>query len=155
MTLIQTLLKPDREELEMKERLVVISAANTLQVGEFQLLQRAHRKWFNKDLPEALVARLFTAYMLRNEVPHWARHYARRIIAMDTAGTLDDHNPAYHRFYPAVPHQRHGGVGQFSMATAAVMICVFGRLWISHQAASNGTSYLPSYFDERELKTTR
>ena len=36
-----TMLKPDHEELEMKERLVVISAANQLQVGEFQLLQLA------------------------------------------------------------------------------------------------------------------
>ncbi len=57
----QTLLHPDHEELAMKERLVVISAANQLQVGEFQLLQLAYRAWHHKDLPEALVAKLFTS----------------------------------------------------------------------------------------------
>ena len=44
----ETLLHPDREELAMKERLVVISAANQLQVGEFQLLQLAYREWFDE-----------------------------------------------------------------------------------------------------------
>ena len=63
----------------MKERLVVISAANQLQVGEFQLLQLAYKEWFGEDLPEALVSKLFTSYMLHNYVPHWARHYARRM----------------------------------------------------------------------------
>ena len=37
-SLWETLLHPDHEELEMKDRLAVISAANQLQVGEFQLL---------------------------------------------------------------------------------------------------------------------
>ncbi len=55
-SLWDTLLKPDHEELEMKERLVVITAANQLQVGEFQLLQLAYREWYNMDLPEALVS---------------------------------------------------------------------------------------------------
>ena len=153
MNFFEVLINPNREK--NPERAEVARAANLLQLGEFQLLQLSYADWHGQDLPQGAIDTLFSSYMLKNQVPHWARHYARRIIAMDTAGTLDDHNPAYHRFYPAVPHQRHGGVGQFSMATAAVMICVFGRLWISHQAASNGTSYLPSYFDERELKTTR
>ena len=38
-SLWKTILRPDHEELEMKDRLAVISAANQLQVGEFQLLQ--------------------------------------------------------------------------------------------------------------------
>ncbi len=70
----ETLLHPDREELAMKDRLVVISAANQLQVGEFQLLQLAYREWHDKELPEALGSKLFTSYMLHNRVPHWARH---------------------------------------------------------------------------------
>ncbi len=96
MNFFETLLHPDREEDE--ERAKISHAANLLQVGEFQLLQRAHRKWFNKDLPEALVARLFTAYMLRNEVPHWARHYARRIVELDGLGKLDEQELSYHRY---------------------------------------------------------
>ena len=68
MGFFETLIHPDREELEMKDRLVVISAANQLQIGEFQLLQLAYRAWYGYDLPEAMGSDLFKSYMLKNQV---------------------------------------------------------------------------------------
>ena len=152
MTLIQTLLKPDREELEMKERLVVISAANTLQVGEFQLLQLAYREWFNEDLPEALVARLFTAYMLRNEVPHWARHYARRIVELDGLGKLDEQEPSYHRYDVDYRTYAPKGLQRFCVAVAMVILTIGGSILVANKLVGSSASVLPPYFDERELK---
>ena len=152
MTLIQTLLKPDREELEMKERLVVISAANTLQVGEFQLLQLAYREWFDEDLPEALVARLFTAYMLRNEVPHWARHYARRIVELDALGTLDDQEPSYHRYDVDYRTNVPKGLQRFCVAVALVVLSIGGSILVANKLVGSSASVLPPYFDENELK---
>jgi hypothetical protein len=35
MNFFEVLLHPDREELEFKERAIICSAANVLQVGEF------------------------------------------------------------------------------------------------------------------------
>ena len=66
MNLLQTLMRPDREEMELGERTLVAKAANILQVGEFQLLQLAYQGWHNRDLPEALVSQLFSSYMLKN-----------------------------------------------------------------------------------------
>lgn len=43
MNFWETLLHPDKEELENPERRVIANAANILQVGEFQLLQLAYR----------------------------------------------------------------------------------------------------------------
>ena len=68
MRFFHTLLHPDGDELKLKDRLVVISAANQLQVGEFQLLQLAYRDWFGKNLPEETFSRLFSSYMLNIDV---------------------------------------------------------------------------------------
>ena len=42
MKFFKALLRPDREELESKEKAVISAAANLLQIGEFQLLQLAY-----------------------------------------------------------------------------------------------------------------
>ena len=151
MSLWKTLLHPDREEEEMKERLVVISAANQLQVGEFQLLQLAYREWFGEDLPEALVAELFTSYMLHHRVPHWARHYARRVIDGYERGDLDDNAPMFHRYDDDYHTQVPRGVQRFCVAAAGVIIAVFGSIYIAGQVVDPTASMLPPYFEEKDL----
>ena len=150
-SLWETLLNPEYEEQEMKERLTVISAANQLQVGEFQLMQLAYREWYNKDLPEALVTKLFTSYMLHHRVPHWARHYARLIIEGHERGEIDVNAPKYHRYdyeyHTSVPL----GVQRFCLATAGVMIAVFGSIYVANQVVDSPTSLLPPYFEEKDL----
>jgi len=44
MNFFETLIHPDREELENAERVLVCRAANVLQIGEFQLLQLAYKE---------------------------------------------------------------------------------------------------------------
>ncbi len=135
----------------MKERLVLIAAANQLQVGEFQFMQLAYREWFGEDLPEALVSKLFKSYMLHNRVPHWARHYARKIIDGCEKGTIDDNAPQFHRYdhdyHTSVPR----GVQRFCVAAAGVIIAVFGSIYIANQVVDGPTSMLPPYFEEKDL----
>lgn len=151
VSLWETLLNPEHEEQQMKERLVVISAANQLQVGEFQLLQLAYRDWFDKDLPEALVSKLFSSYMLHNHVPHWARHYARGIMDGHERGELDDNAPRFHRY----DHEYHTSVPQgfqrFCIAAASVLIAVFGSIYVANRVVDSPTSLLPPYFEEKDM----
>ncbi len=151
-SLWQTLIRPDHEELEMKDRLVVISAANQLQVGEFQLLQLAYRDWFDKDLPEAMVSELFKAYMLKHQVPHWARHYARGIIEGYERGELDDNAQSFHRYdheyHTSVPR----GVQRFCVAAGGVIFAIFGSIYLANQVVGESTSLLPPYFEQMELR---
>lgn len=150
-SLWETLLHPDHEELEMKERLVVISAANQLQVGEFQLLQLAYRAWHHEELPEALVSKIFTSYMLHHRVPHWARHYARRIIDGYEKGELDDNAPGFHRYDHDYHTQVPRGVQRFCLAVAVVLVAVFGSIYIANQVVGTAASILPPYFEEKDL----
>ena len=151
-SLWETLLHPDHEELEMKDRLAVISAANQLQVGEFQLLQLAYREWHDKDLPEALMSRLFTSYMLQNEVPHWAQHYARRVIKRYERGQLDENAASFHRYdhdyHTSVPR----GLQRFLVATVGIAIAVFGSIYVANEVVESPTSLLPPYFEEKDLR---
>jgi hypothetical protein len=152
MNFFEVLLHPDQEELEFKERALVCSAANVLQVGEFQLLQLAHREWFDNDLPEALVARLFKDYMLRSEVPHWARHYARLVLMRDERGLLDPNDPAYHRYdhdyRAAVPK----GVRRFCAAVGILALCMVSFILVAGLTVKEPTTLLPPYFDKQELQ---
>ena len=138
MNFFETLIHPDREELENAERVHVCRAANVLQVGEFQLLQLAYKEWFGEDLPEALVARLFSSYMLDSEVPHWARHYARVILIRAEHNRLDDNDPRYHRYdHDYVTHVPRGvqrfcyaaGILAFLMVTSVLIASMTQREW--------------------------
>lgn len=153
MSLIQTLLTPGYDE--DPDRAQCARAANLIQVGEFQFVQLAYHEWFGRDLSEAEGNKLFTTYMVHSRAPHWARHYARRIIALDDAGNLDDRDPAYHRFDPDGLRPVNTGLWRCVLSGSAVVVCVFGCLWISFEMTGKGsakaTSLLPPYFTEDEL----
>ncbi len=149
MNLFETLIHPDREE--HPERAEVARAANLLQIGEFQLLQLAYKDWFGTDLPSALIDKLFADHMLRNRVPHWARHYARRIIALDAAGMLNDRDPAYHCYDTDYRTRIPDGVSKFCIAATVVTVCVFGSIWLGHVSIPRDGSVFPPYFHETEF----
>jgi hypothetical protein len=152
MNFFEVLLHPDQEELEFKERTQVCSAANVLQVGEFQLLQLAYQEWFGKELPEALVARLFTDYMIHSAVPHWARHYARLVLMREERGLLDTNNPAYHRYdhdyHTTVPR----GMLRFCAAVGILTLCLASGILVASMTVKEPASLLPPYFNKHELQ---
>ncbi|MEN8194984.1 MAG: hypothetical protein ABFS30_00540 [Pseudomonadota bacterium] len=149
MNLLETLIRPDKEE--NPERAEVARAANLLQVGEFQLLQLAYEEWHEQALPQALVDRLFTAYMLHNDVPHWARQYARSIIRLDDQGKLDDQDPAYHKYDTDYHLKAPKGVRPFALAALVVALCLGGGLLLADMASTRTSQILPPYFDDRNM----
>lgn len=152
MNLFDVLMHPDREELEMAERTTVGKAANLLQVGEFQFLQLAYRDWFGHDLPDALVDRLFTAYMVRSEVPHWARHYARVILEKEQQGLIDDNDPAYHRYDAEYHAEVPQGAKRFTRAVLVLSFLMGALILVAELSVGTPTTILPPYFEEEELR---
>ena len=149
MDFFKTLIRPDREK--HPERAEVGHAANLLQIGEFQFLQLAYTEWFGHEMPEAMFDRLFDSFMLGDGVPFWARHHARKIIALDAHDKLDDADPAYHRYDTNyVTHVPHG-VRRFIVATTIVVGFMCGGILVGHFSVGEGTSILPPYFEKGEL----
>ena len=155
MNLFQVLIDPESEERENGDRLAVVEAANLLQTGEFQLLQLAYRDWFGKDLEEERLNGLFSDYMLKEETPSWARHYARRIIQLSKEGRLDYNDPVYHRFDPHYQKEDSVNVRKFFHALFAVVFVLSGSIYLAAQVASQQkyASIVPPFFKERTLHT--
>ncbi len=152
MNFFKALLCPDREELEFKEKAVIVAAANLLQIGEFPVLQLAYREWHGRDLPETMMDRLFATYMLHSQIPPWARHYARNIIAQAEQGRVDDRNPAFHRYDNDYHYSVPGGRIRFGLAVMAVFLVVGGGLVLAEMSVGSPAGLLPPYLDEDTLK---
>ncbi len=147
MNVFAVLINPEKEERLLGERGLICSAANALQVGEFQFLQLAYRDWFGEDLSDSVLDGLFKSYMLRNEVPHWARHYARSILGGQAGGGLDGHGPVWrHRGSPPAT-----GVRSFWIATGVVVLTVASAIIAAGMATTAPTSLLPPFFERDEL----
>lgn len=153
MNFFRVLINPEREEAEYPDRKLVGSAANLLQVGEFQLLQLAYHEWFGKDLPQELVSRLFTTYMMRHEVPSWARQYARLILERHRRGRLDVNDPLYHRYDNDYVRKPPTGLIRFLLATALVACVMLASILVASTVKKDVTSILPPYFERKELRS--
>jgi hypothetical protein len=150
---IKTLVRPDQEE--DPERTVVARAANILQVGEFQLMQLAYHDWYGQELPAALCDQLFQAYMLRDEIPTWARHYARRIIDFEDRGLIDCNDAYYHRYDREYVTHVPQGVRQFTVVSVILASILVLGVVIGELAAGEDGSLLPPYFDQRDFPTSQ
>jgi len=142
-----TLIRPDKEELQNPEKTVVARAANHLQIGEFQLLQLAYREWHSKDLPLDQVDMLFHTYMIDDQVPHWAQHYCHQILRLAETNRLDANAPRYHRFDHEFRSDEHGRIRQFVFATSCVLLFVGGGILLADRTTNQTTALFPPYFE--------
>ena len=154
MGLLNVFFRPDLEEAQQGQN-EIAEAANLLQTGEFQILQLAYYDWHGRELPESATDRLFAAYMIHNQVPDWALHYARRILDRATAGALDMDNPAYHRYDPGYVTHVPDGVRRFWLATFWCAAVIVGGLAIATLVAEEPTSILPPYFERSVVDPDR
>ena len=92
--LLRTLIKPDWDD--NSKRSEILHAANLLQIGEFQLIQLAYKIWYNEDLPEDKINKIFSEYMVTGIIPIWVTFYAKDILKLDQANVLDSYNEKYH-----------------------------------------------------------
>ena len=92
--LLRTLIKPDWDD--NPKRSEILNAANLLQIGEFQLIQLAYKVWYNENLPENKINKIFSEYMVTGIIPIWVTYYAKDILKLDQANVLDSYNEKYH-----------------------------------------------------------
>ena len=93
-SLLKALIKPDWDD--SPKRTEILHAANLLQIGEFQLIQLAYKVWYNKDLPEDKINKIFSEYMITGIIPIWVTYYAKDILKLENANKLDSYNKKYH-----------------------------------------------------------
>ena len=92
--LLRTLVKPDWDD--NPKRSEILDAANLLQIGEFQLIQLAYKVWYNKNLPENKINKIFSEYMITGIIPILVTYYAKDIMKLDKVNKLNTYDEKYH-----------------------------------------------------------
>ena len=148
--LIKTLIKPDWDD--NPKRSEILLAANLLHVGEFQLIQLAYKVWYNEDLPEDRINKIFSEYMVRGIIPIWVTYYAKDILKLDKVNKLEAYDDKYHIFdheFGALlkdeKHRKRKGI---------VYAIIIGMVFITtHYMAANYSEepagFYPPYIEKR------
>ena len=58
----------------------IVQAANILEISEYDVLGRAYIAWYGRAASNATIQRVFSDYIKNLRPPHWAQHYARKVI---------------------------------------------------------------------------
>ena len=148
--LVKTLIKPDWDD--NPKRSEILHAANLLQIGEFQLIQLAYKIWYNKDLPEEKISKIFSEYMISGIIPIWVTYYAKDIIKMENANVLNAYEEKYHVYDHEFGGYLHSEQQRKKKGILYALI-VFFVFIASHYMAANYSEepagFYPPYIEKR------
>ena len=148
--LLRTLIKPDWDD--NPKRSEILNAANLLQVGEFQLIQLAYKIWYNEDLPEDKINKIFSEYMYRGIIPIWVTYYARDILKLDKVNKLDSYDKKYHVYDHEFGEYIYDDKQRKRRGIQYTIIIVFVFI-VTHYMAANyveePASFYPPYIEKR------
>ena len=148
--LLKTLIKPDWDD--NPKRSEILHAANLLQIGEFQLIQLAYKVWYNENLPEDKINKIFSEYMITGIIPIWVTYYAKDILKLDQANILDGYNEKYHVYdhefgeyiYNEQQRRRRG------ILYATIIVFVFvATHFIAANYVEEPAGFYPPYIEKR------
>ena len=150
--LFKTLVKPDWDD--NPKRSEILHAANLLHIGEFQLIQLSYKSWYNEDLPEDKINKIFSEYMVTGIIPIWVTDYAQNILKLNKANVLDSFNDKYHVYdhefgkYISTEKQRKRRGVFYALIIGIVFI---GSLYmaINYVEDEESASFYPPYVEKR------
>ena len=150
--LLKTLIKPDWDD--NPKRSEILHAANLLHIGEFQLIQLAYKSWYNEDLPEDKINKIFSEYMVTGIIPIWVTHYAQDILKLNKANVLDSFNDKYHVYdhefgkYISTEKQRKRR-GVFYALIIGIVFIASHYMAINYVEDEGSASFYPPYVEKR------
>ena len=150
--LVKTLIKPDWDD--NPKRSEILNAANLLQIGEFQLIQLAYKVWYQEDLPEDKINKIFSEYMVTGIIPIWVTHYAQDILKLSKANVLDSYNKKYHvydhEFGDYIPDEkRRKKRGIFYATIIGIVFIGSHYMAINYVDIEESASFYPPYIEKK------
>ena len=150
--LLRTLVKPDWDD--NPKRSEILHAANLLHIGEFQLVQLDYKSWYNEDLPEDKINKIFSEYMVTGIIPIWVTYYAHDILKLNKANVLDSFNDKYHVYdhefgkYISTEKQRKRR-GIFYALIIGMVFIASHYMAINYVADEGSAGFYPPYVEKR------
>ena len=150
--LFKTLVKPDWDD--NPKRSEILHAANLLHIGEFQLIQLSYKSWYNEDLPEDKINKIFSEYMVTGIIPIWVTDYAQNILKLNKANVLDSFNDKYHiydhefgKYISSEKQRRRRGI--FYALIVGVVFIASHYMAINYVADEGSAGFYPPYVEKR------
>ena len=149
---LRTLVKPDWDD--NPKRSEILHAANLLHVGEFQLVQLAYKSWYNENLPEDKINKIFSEYMVTGIIPIWVTHYANDILKLNKANVLDSFNDKYHVYdhefgkYISTERQRKRR-GIFYALIIGMVFVASHYMAINYVEVEGSAGFYPPYVEKK------
>ena len=150
--LFKTLVKPDWDD--NPKRSEILHAANLLHIGEFQLIQLSYKSWYNEDLPEDKINKIFSEYMVTGIIPIWVTDYAQNILKLNKANVLDSFNDKYHVYdhefgkYISTEKQRKRR-GVFYALIIGIVFIASHYMAINYVEDEGSASFYPPYVEKK------
>ncbi len=150
--LLKTLIKPDWDD--NPKRSEILHAANLLHIGEFQLIQLSYKSWYNEDLPEDKINKIFSEYMVTGIIPIWVTDYAQNILKLDKVSKLDSFNDKYHTYdhefgkYISTEKQRRRR-GIFYALIVGIVFVASHYMAINYVEDEESAGFYPPYVEKR------
>ena len=150
--LVKTLIKPDWDDNPKRSQ--ILHAANLLQIGEFQLIQLSYKSWYNEDLPEDKINKIFSEYMVTGIIPIWVTYYAQDILKLNKANVLDSFNDKYHVYdhefgkYISTEKQRKRR-GVFYALIIGIVFIASHYMAINYVEDEGSAGFYPPYVEKR------
>ena len=150
--LLKTLIKPDWDD--NPKRSEILHAANLLHIGEFQLIQLSYKSWYNEDLPEDKINKIFSEYMVTGIIPIWVTDYAQNILKLNKDNVLDSFNNKYHVYdhefgkYVSTEKQRKRR-GVFYALIIGVVFIASHYMAINYVEDEGSAGFYPPYVEKR------
>ena len=150
--LLRTLVKPDWDDNPKRSQ--ILHAANLLQVGEFQLIQLSYKSWFNEDLPEDKINKIFSEYMITGIIPIWVTHYAQDILKLNKANVLDSFNNKYHvydhefgKYISSEKQRKRRGI--FYTIIVGIVFIASHYMAINYVEVEGSAGFYPPYVEKK------
>ena len=150
--LFKTLVKPDWDD--NPKRSEILHAANLLHIGEFQLIQLSYKSWYNEDLPEDKINKIFSEYMVTGIIPIWVTDYAQNILKLNKANVLDPFNNKYHvydhefgKYISSEKQRRRRGI--FYAFIVGIVFIASHYMAINYVEDEGSAGFYPPYVEKR------
>lgn len=103
---------------------LVLDAAASLDIREFDLFAGAHKWWFGHHAEIKALERVFAAYMFHGIVPPWVRQYARRVLNPSRCRPPNSPRRVAFGLRPVAPAPRHARL------IVALSVALFGLIYL-------------------------
>jgi hypothetical protein len=105
----------------------VLNATALLDITEWDFFNLAYNRWHGEPAGEGVMEPIFAAYMFKDIVPLWARHFARLVERLYRRGVLDRQALGIERLPSSAQMARRGMRYGVIIAVVLIALIVFAE----------------------------